>query len=170
MSLKNAKMLFRVVCRFHPLRLFQIGGHFGVSTVAAMAADSRSTLICHMPSNPHISIFREVTARLADRITYVDDVAEGLRSYADSTPGVLFVTVCDAVALTDRVTEALSELVQTRECVIAVRNLSRSAAMTAPIWQHLKGTATHGMTFTNGNIGFLVSLRHLPVQHFTLWF
>lgn len=170
MSEKNAKMLFRVVCLFNPRALFQVGGHFGVSTAAVMAPDSRTTLTCFMPANPHAEIFRRVTAPLAGRISYVDDVTAGLADYAAGTPGTLFITVCDAVASTEAVTEALCRLAGERECVIAVRNLSKGSARTAPLWEALKGSMAHGMTFTNGNIGFLVALRHLPVQHFTLWF
>ncbi|MCM1336663.1 MAG: hypothetical protein NC187_03200 [Candidatus Amulumruptor caecigallinarius] len=170
MSEKNAKMLFRVVCRFNPWRIFQIGGHFGLSTAAVMAVDSRSKLSCFMPANPHVDIFRCVTAPLADRINYVSDVAEGLRAYAESTPGTLFVMVCDAVADSPQVTASLCRLISERECVVAVRNLSKGSALTAPLWEALKQAMPYGMTFTNGNIGFLVALRHLPVQHFTLWF
>lgn len=170
MSEKNAKMLFRVVCRFNPRHIFQIGGHFGLSTAAVMAVDSRSTLRCFMPANPHISIFRCVTAPLAGRITYVDDVTAALADLAASTPGILFITVCDAVASHEAVTAALRALITERECVIAVRNLSKGDALTAPLWEALKSSMSYGMTFTNGNIGFLVALRHLPVQHFTLWF
>lgn len=170
MSEKNAKMLFRVVCRFNPRALFQVGGHFGLSTAAMMTPDSRTTLTCYMPANPHMGIFRKVTAPMASRIRYVDDVTAGLAEYAAGTAGTLFITVCDAVAAPEAVTDALCRLLGERECVIAVRNLSKSSAMTAPLWEALKGTMNHGMTFTNGNIGFLVALRHLPVQHFTLWF
>ena len=170
MSEKNAKMLFRVVCRFNPRHIFQVGGHFGLSTAAVMAVDSRSSLTCFMPANPHAGIFSRVTEHLAPRISYVDDVAVGLACYAEAAEGTLFVMVCDAVAAPETTAEALCRLIAERECVVAVRNLSKGDARTAPLWEALKLHMPYGMTFTNGNIGFLVALRHLPVQHFTLWF
>ena len=51
-----------------------------------------------------------------------------------------------------------------------MRNLTREKSHTAEVWKAVTGSLSHGMSFTNGNIGFIAALKHLPVQHFTLWF
>ena len=44
-SIKNAKMLFRIACYFNPQSIMQIGTTYGVSTTAILDVSSRSQLV-----------------------------------------------------------------------------------------------------------------------------
>lgn len=169
-SIKNARMLFRVACRFHPDEIFQIGTRFGMGTSAVLAANSHSHLTLFSPADDFYNIFEKVTLPDSGRIRRVDSFSEGFSAYMESSERMFLLIDCldraDAHEITRLLTQALSE----RECVIIVRNLTRPSDCTRPLWDALKSSMTRGMTFTNGNIGFIVTRKGLPRQHFTLWF
>lgn len=173
MSLKNAKMIHRVAVRFRCNEYLQIGSHFGLSSTALLLSDSRSQLTLYNPANEHEGVYVEVTKTFAGRIRRVasDDIVRVIADYAARVSGMPFVLVNgmsgDDV---DKITTALQKLTRTGECVMVVRNLTRDKAHTHGLWTAVTGSLDYGMSFTNGNIGFIVALRHLPVQHFTLWF
>lgn len=94
-----------------------------------------------------------------------------MSGYAARVAGLPFVLVNDIRSPeVYEVRDALTALAQSAGCVIVMRNLTREKSHTAEVWKAVTGSLSHGMSFTNGNIGFIAALKHLPVQHFTLWF
>lgn len=173
MSLKNAKLLHRVAVRFTTDEYLQLGSHFGLSTAALLLTDSRARLSLYNPCNAHEAVYSEVTKDFADRIRFLSpgNLGEKIAEYASHVEGMPFVLVNDVCPTeTADVTNALSKVSTSTDCVLVFRNLTREKSCTAEVWNAVTGTLSHGMSFTNGNIGFIVALRHLPVQHFTLWF
>lgn len=173
MSLKNAKMIHRVAVRFASNEYMQIGSHFGLSTAALLLADSRSRLSLYNPSNHHEDVYVEVTKAFAGRISRIvsDDIVKEIADYGMRVTGMPFVLV-NGMSEDDArlIGPALQQLACSSDCMIIVRNLTRDKANTAGVWEAVTGNLAYGMSFTNGNIGFIAALRHLPVQHFTLWF
>lgn len=174
MSLKNAKMLHRVAVRLGAEEYMQIGSHFGLSTAALLLADSRSQLSLYNPANSHEDVYAEVTKDFRDRIHRLPSgvVGKQIRDYGSRVAdGRAFVLVNDVEAAdVEAVQSGLSALVSSADCVIVFRNLTRERSNTASLWRAVTQSLTYGMSFTNGNIGVITALRHLPVQHFTLWF
>ncbi len=173
MSLKNAKMLHRVAVRFGGTdEYMQLGSHFGLSTAALLLADSRAKLSLYNPANDHEDVYAEVTKEFAGRIVRLPsgDAASEILAYASRVSGMPFILVNDVDGDAAAVGNALAEVVTSKECVVALRNLTRERSQSADVWAAVKDRLAYGMSFTNGNIGFIVALKHLPVQHFTLWF
>ncbi len=173
MSLKNARLLHRVAVRFVTDEYMQVGGHFGLSTAALLLSDSRSRLSLYNPGNDYEDIYAEVTKDFAGRICRLPSggIGRHMSDYAARVAGLPFVLVNDIRSPeVYEVRDALTVLAQSAGCVIVMRNLTREKSHTAEVWKAVTGSLSHGMSFTNGNIGFIAALKHLPVQHFTLWF
>lgn len=174
MSVKTARMLHRVAVRSGARDFLQIGSHFGLSTAALLMADSRACLTLYNPSNDHDDIYAEVTREFEGRISrsMSADAGSCIADYVAHADGRPFILVNDITGDDDvsSAAGALGQLAAAGECVIIFRNLTRSRSHTSEVWQRVVSGLVHGMSFTNGTIGFVVVLKHLPVQHFTLWF
>lgn len=171
-SLKNAKMLFRIVCYFNPRVMLQIGTSYGVSTTAMLDVDSRSKLVIYTGDNPHRDIYDKVTADYKERIREAATANEAIAHYraVSQGDGVKFMVVnsVDSDMTRESVLRYAGEVLD-GEGVVAMRNLSRDERM-ATLFNDLDSSHTHGMTFTNGRIAVIVGYRHLPRQSFSLWF
>lgn len=172
MSLKNAKMLFRIVNHFNPSHLLQVGSHYGLSAASMMSVSSKSRLWLYEPSLDKFPVAADVLRPYLDRIACHDDIQKTIGEYLKALdPGeVPFVLVTDiADDTTERAVRDLLTTVMAGRGVVLLRNLSRCAAI-GRLWQHCLAVATHGQTFTNERLALLVSNPKLPLQHFSLWF
>ena len=169
-SLKNAKMLFRIICRFHPSLILQCGTTDGVSSFAMLNVDSNSRLIIYTGKNCHDSIYDKITQPYASRIDCRPSLSEAIDTYrhanADAAPFILVndVSEPDFLLLADTIVDALH-----REGIVIVRNISRSPIVRR-LWNRTIAAIPHGMSFSNDRIGIIVGYRRLPRQHFSLWF
>jgi len=170
-SLKNAKMLFRIVCYFNPCNIVQIGTSYGVSTSAALDVSASSRLIIYRGTDADNDIFDAVTEKCAGRIAEavsVDDAFERYFSMNQDGRDFLMVNSLDDDRAVDDCTRHASRLLD-REGVIVARNLlsdERVVRFVNNVTESLK----HGMTFTNGRLIIIVGFKHLPRQRFNLWF
>lgn len=170
-SLKNAKMLFRIVCYFNPSNIVQIGTSYGVSTSAALDVSASSRLIIYRGTDADNSIFDAVTEKCAGRIAEASSVDEAFERYFNMNHDgrdFLMVNSLDDDRAVDDCTRHASRLLD-REGVIVARNLlsdERVVRFVHNVTESLK----HGMTFTNGRLVIIVGFKHLPCQRFNLWF
>lgn len=168
-SLKNAKMLFRIVCRFQPSLILQCGVSYGISSTVMLDVDSSSRLIIFTGGNPHEDIYEQITRPYSSRITRCPTLAEAIDAYNESLSGKSPFILVNDVSDSDftHLCTALSNALN-RNGVVVVRNISRSRNIQR-LWDHLK-LASHGMSFSNDRIAIFVGLNHLPRQHYSLWF
>ena len=172
MSLKNAKMLFRIVNHFNPAHLLQIGSHYGFSTASMMAVSSTSRLWLHEPRIDNYPVAAEVLRPFLDRMECYSVIEEALDDYAkalnpDEDPFVLVTDIAGDDE--ERAMRDLLTTVMAGRGVVVLRNLSRNEAI-ARLWHHCLSVATYGQTFTNERLAVLVANPKLPLQHFSLWF
>lgn len=169
-SLKNAKMLFRIVCRFQPAVILQCGVSYGISSTVMLDVDSSSRLIIFTGDNPHEDIYDQITRPYSSRITRYPSLVEAIDAYNDSLSGKSPFILVNDVSDTDfsHLCATLSNALNS-DGVVVVRNISRSHNVRR-LWDHLKSTSIHGMSFSNDRIAIFVGLSHLPRQHYSLWF
>lgn len=169
-SLKNARMLHRVACACCPDVMIQIGVHYGVSTAAVMEYDSRMKGVVYSPSNPYREVFTHVTAGYASRLEVTHSLADAtarFRALAPRRP-MLMINHVDTSDI-ENVALLASDCVNAGG-IIVMRHLGSGVSRTSGLWHRIIETMQHGMSFTNGNIGFIVAYPYLPKQHFPLWF
>lgn len=171
-SLKNAKMLFRITNHFTPAHILQIGTSYGISATSMMEANSKARILLY---EPHLNRF-EVTERVlkpyAYAITVYDQLESAIAQYRQALKetDLPFVLVNDLPCDDDFGTlcELLFSLIATK-AVIVMRNISRNARLKA-LWQECQQQATYGQTFTNEKIGVIVANPKLQREDFLLWF
>lgn len=170
-SLKNARMLFRIVCYFNPKNIVQIGTSYGVSTSAALDVSTSSRLIIYRGSDAYNDIFDAVTAKFAGRISEAASVDDAFRRYFDVNRDgrdFLMVNSLDGDRAVEDCTRHASRLLD-REGVIVARNLLSDERVVQFV-RNVTESLTYGMTFTNGRLIIIVGYKHLPRQRFNLWF
>ncbi len=155
MSLKHAKMIYRILCHFKPLTLLQIGSTHGLTTDTALLYDSRLQITLYDSR-------REESYN--PRVTVVDDL-EPLMHGAEFP-----VIIISELRPEDRarITTLLRRHIAAGGVTI-VRNLSRDSNI-SELWRAVTHTMDRGMSFTNAKIGIIVGQRHLPLHHYQLWF
>lgn len=170
-SIKNAKMLFRIACYFNPQSIMQIGTTYGVSTTAILDVSSRSQLVICPGSETCTPIYKKVTHRYGERIIHTSDIEEAINAYDTlSKNECKFILVnsidsdSDSATIYRYVMEALDE-----GATVIFRNIlkpTRVSALNSKVNENLD----HGMTFSNGKISIVVGRKNLPRQSFSLWF
>lgn len=190
-SLKNAKLIFRVVNYFNPRQVLQIGTSYGVSSVSILAVSSRIRLVlceAHLGDYPVVhdvlsaytgqiaqnsnvqdAISRYKEELLAARSGNVAAVDDGREMFACSAgePFVLVNNLYDEAEYAE-VKAYLAEVLSGKGVVI-MRNLSRSQLMMS-LWRECRDYATYGMTFSNEKVAIIVANPKLPRQDFSMWF
>lgn len=172
-SMKSAKMLFRIACYFQPPVMLQVGTSYGVSTTALLDVSSTSRMVIYKGQEAHDDVYRAVTSRYTGRIAPQPTLAAAFAHYGEqiapaAAAPFLLVNSLDSEADVDYCASALVAALNAGGTVV-MRNLLRSRLMVA-LFAAVDGRLTHGMTFTNGRIAVVVGLRHLPRQRFNLWF
>lgn len=179
-SLKNAKMVFRIAVNVRPAAIFQIGTAYGVTTAALARADSSTPIVVATGHDVAIPgsepVYRAITRPFASQISEFADFTEAKVHYLsllpdDATPFIVINAVPDS---DDEATKAavitfIREVIEAGGYII-VRNLARP--VNSSVWTEINSLSelSHGMSFTNGKIGIFVGLHHLPHQSFSLWF
>jgi hypothetical protein len=172
-SMKSAKMLFRIACYFHPERMLQIGTSYGVSTTAMLDVSSTSQLLIYKGVAAHDDVYNSVTGRYRERITACSTLSEAFARYnnectATGTAPFILVNALDSDADIPTCCDALVAALNI-EGTVVLRNLMRSESM-ANLFTAIAAHIDHGMTFTNSRTAVIVGHRHLPRQRFNLWF
>lgn len=182
-SMKSAKMLFRIACYFQPEVMLQIGTSYGVSTTALLDVSSASRMVIYKGNEAHEAVYDAVTRRYSGRITPCASLEAAISRYAadmgalgaaagagkglSAAPFVLVNAIDDEKDL-HVCADALARVIDAGGTVV-LRNLMRSSLM-ARLFACVDGGISHGMTFTNSRVAVIVGLRHLPRQRFNLWF
>lgn len=170
-SIKNAKMLFRIACYFNPKTILQIGTTYGVSTTAILDVSQKSKLvICH-GSDTCTPIYKKVTHRYGDRIIPTTNVEDAVKTYEklseQEAPFILVNSIDsdkDINILYKDLTQALD-----KGGTVIFRNILNPTRVST-LHRQINDTLDHGMTFTNGKISIVVGNKALPRQSFNLWF
>lgn len=171
-SIKNAKMVFRIACLFNPRTILQIGTTYGVSTTAILDVSRNSELIICHGSDTCTPIYKKVTQRYGDRIISTDNVDSAIQTYnarlADGTPPFILVNCIDDDNDEHKLYRYLMEAID-NEATVIFRNILKPTKV-AHLHNRINADITHGMTFTNGRISVIVGRKSLPRQSFNLWF
>lgn len=171
-SIKNAKMLFRIACYFNPETILQIGTTYGVSTTAILDVKRSSKLVICPGVDTCTPIYKKVTQRYGERIIHADDIEGALKTYREILPeqSVPFILVNsidsdnDANTLYPYLMEALEN-----DSIVIFRNILKPTRVST-LNNRVNDSLHHGMTFTNGKIAIVVGRKTLPRQSFNLWF
>ena len=171
-SLKNAKMLFRITNHFTPAHILQIGTSYGVSSASMMAANSHARITLYEPHLDRFEVTMQVLKPYAYAISVLDSLATAIAQYrqALTDSDLPFVLVNDLPHDDDfdSLREFLFNLLA-KNVVIIMRNISRNTRLKV-LWQECQQQATHGQTFTNEKIGVIVANPKLQREDFLLWF
>lgn len=190
-SLKNAKLVFRVANFFNPKEILQVGTSYGVSTASLLAVAGTSRLILCEPHLSRYPVAEEIISGYGERVRLIAGLGEAMARYRDSLtavgepadlaretpaqqaarrtmqPFILINSVDDAADI-DTILPFLDDMAQSDATVI-MRNLSRNPHM-VQLWKAFTERSGHGMTFTNERIGVFVANRKLPRQDYLVWF
>ena len=171
-SLKNAKMLFRIACYFNPRLILQIGSTYGISTSSVLDVSASSWAIVYKGAECYDDMFSEVTAGYRDRIVEAGSVGGAFdlyeRSLAEGDVPFLMVNSLDDESEVEECSRRASRILE-RDGVVVVRNLLVDDKVVRFV-RNVTSLLDHGMSFTNGRLIVIVGYRHLPRQRFNLWF
>ncbi len=169
-SYKNAKLLFRITCYFSPDTILQIGTSYGISTTAMLGVSQHSRLIIYSGDNSHENIYNNITEPYRSRISHFEQIELATAHYKNAnTDKPYFVLINDLSENNfDEITPTIHDALGSNGTII-IRNMSKSVR-TRQLWKNIRSIMGFGMSFTNGDTGIIVSHRHLPLQHFSLWF
>lgn len=170
-SYKNAKLIFRIACYFSPHTILQIGTTYGVSTTTLLKV-SQQTKIILSPGNNNCNdiVYHNITQQYQNRILSQNSFQEAANLYLDnikSQPGFVLINIINNQDY-NTATNLINSIINGGGVVI-IRNLSHSQTM-RQLWRDCCQSMTHGMSFSNYQIGIIVGHTHLPKQHFKLWF
>jgi hypothetical protein len=150
--------------------MLQIGTSHGIASKALLSVSSSSHLYSYLGINYQRKIYESATTDIAHRITKFDDIASAIETYNSTlkdtdTPFLLINHIDKGAKL---VVETASHAISNGGVVI-VCNINKNNTIKNS-WGEIKSSMTHGMSFSNDKIGIIVGLKHLPLQHFSLWF
>lgn len=167
-SLKSAKLLFRVTCRFNPALILQCGASYGVSSVAMLEVDTSSRLMVYTGSDVHDEIYTALSTPFEGRVTRYSTLEDAAGEYLASLNGhPPFMLVNDTCGCIGTLRPVMPRILD-KGGVIVMRNLDRPDM--EALWKSTLSAMKHGMSFSNGRIGIITAMHHLPCQHFSLWF
>lgn len=169
-SFKYAKMIFRITSHFNPLSILQIGTTHGIVSKSLLSVSSSSKLYTYLGIGNQSNIYDSITADVASRISKFDEIEQAISAYnnslnAENKPFIVINQIDkDAKLIVETVSKAINE-----SGVVIVCNINHNQ-MIKDSWKELKSIMSHGMSFSNEKIGVIVGHKHLPLQHFSLWF
>lgn len=190
-SLKNAKLIFRVVNYFNPRQVLQVGTSYGVSSVSILSVSKRIRLVLCEARLGDYPVVHDVLSAYMGQISasgnahdaisrYKEELAaaqnsgaaaadDGREMFACGTgePFVLVNNLYDEAEYAE-VKAYLAEVL-TGKGVVIMRNLSRNQLMMS-LWRECRDKAAYGMTFSNEKVAIIVANPKLPRQDFSMWF
>lgn len=169
-SFKYAKMIFRITNHFNPNSILQIGTSHGICSKALLSVTSTSHLYSYLGVGHHRKIYESVTSGLNHRISKYEDINNAINDYNSTltSPEKAFVIINHIDKGGNIILDTASNAIKNGGVVI-VCNINHSKHI-KKLWTEIKSTMTHGMSFSNDKIGIIVGHKHLPLQHFSLWF
>ena len=163
-------MLYRVVNRFSPNNILQVGTDCGVTTACMASVSSTSCVWLYDPHLAHCEVGTKVVGQLGDQVKACDTLDAALAGYDDACDGgstfALITAVPDAEC-ERRLRLWLDERLA-GNAVIIMYSLWKNAAMQR-LWRHCCDTMTVGQTFTNDRVGIAVASPKLQREHYNLW-
>lgn len=173
-SLKNAKMLFRITNFFNPKCILQIGTKYGISSASMFSVSSSSRLFLYEPGMGDYPVVARVLGPYMESLNcyYNLKVAqEEYRTVVSSEGNEPFVLVNDVPHDEDfeALRDFLLELMDRHEGVILMRNMCHKKEI-KELFGLCKGHLVHGQTFTNEKMGIIIVSPKLQLEHFFLWF
>ena len=169
-SYSSAKMLFRIACHFCPDLILQIGTTHGVASSALLKATNSAKIILFPGENNHDNVvYHEITKQFADHILPKQSLSEAIKCYQSEQKkfGLILINHLEPKELNDTLQVVLQTLQE--EGLVIIRNLS-SSPIARQLWKTCCAEKPWGMSFTNYQTGIIVGYKHLPKQHFNLWF
>lgn len=169
-SLKNAKLIFRVVNYFNPVHILQIGTSYGISSVCILKVSSGSDLILYEPKLDDYDITNIILGAFPGRVKDFNRLSDAISLYRKNNGNddafilINGITADDYIKLKPYLSTVLANT-----GVIILRNLSRSEQM-RDLWKECKLMTKSGMTFSNEKLAIIVADPKLPRQDFSLWF
>ena len=105
-----------------------------------------------------------------DSIGCYDQLEVAIDEYLEALPStqIPFMVIND-IEQDFTLLKARLDSIVAKECVIILRNISRSDRM-KDLWNFLKHSMTHGQSFTNEKTAVIVVKHKLNLEHFFLWF
>ncbi len=169
-SYSSAKMLFRIACHFCPDLILQISTTHGVASSALLKATNSAKIILFPGENNHDDVvYHEITQQYTDHILPKQSLSEAIKCYLSEQKkfGLILINHLEPKELNDTLQVALQALQE--EGLVIIRNLSTSP-IARQLWKTCCAEKPWGMSFTNYQTGIIVGYKHLPKQHFNLWF
>lgn len=165
---KCQHLVFRIVNKFHPETILQIGRGTGLNTMAALDASGSSQIIDYDPSGSS-PLYTRITSAQRNRIFQVDNLRRAISLYKDKTADQPpFVLVNRSCGNNLELSSMISRMLE-REAIVLFTDID-STEQTRALWESLNSNLTdHGMTFTDDRMGVIVGIRHLPRQEYKLW-
>lgn len=170
-SLKNAKLLFRIVNYFNPSEILQLGTNYGVSSASMLTVSSGIELyLCEANINEY-PVTQEILSGLGNKVHNFLFFDESIKSYNITESGEKspFILINDVKE--NEYSQVLSYLhkIRQKKGVIIIRNINKNKVLKA-LWEACRDAAPTGMTFSNGKMAVIVATPKLPHQNFSLWF
>lgn len=169
-SYKNAKMIFRITCYFNPKSILQIGTNHGIITSSMLSVSSSSHLYSYLGKNNKSQIYDSLTESFNPQISKYDDIIKAINDYNSSLTDSdkPFILLNNIEKENELIVNTLSEALA-NEGVVIICNINKNNDI-KNIWKKTKSSMKYGMSFSNEKIGVIVGYKHLPLQHFSLWF
>ena len=161
-SESEARLLFRVTNYFNPQRILQVGAATGVESVAMLAVNQASRLYLCDGQLEHNALAVRVLQSQLDRVACYDAVhvaADDLLATGEAPTLALVNTPTD---------DALLKRLLDAQCVLVLRNLNRSQAMSS-LFAACCDYMPMGQTYTNNKIAILYPNPKLQREDFLLW-
>lgn len=169
-SYKYAKMIFRITCYFNPKSILQIGTSHGIISSSILTVSSSSHLYLYPEEENKSKIYDSLTESFNSQISKYDDFINAVNNYNSSLNDsekpfiILSHFNKDKELIVNTLVEAIAN-----EGIIIICNINKDNNIKT-IWNKTKSSMNHGMSFSNEKIGIIVGYKHLPLQHFSLWF
>ncbi len=170
-SLKNAKLTFRIVNFYNPSHILQIGTSYGISSACMLSVSSEIKLSLYEPNFQKYPVTDKVLEDYMPRINLFDDIEQCIASYRNSLretdqPFILVNDIKESEY--PELLEYLKEICKTQGTIV-MRNVSRSSVMRR-LWFTCRDCSQTGMTFSNEKYSVITASTKLPHQNFFLWF
>ena len=172
MTLKNAKLLFRIANHFNPRHILQIGSSYGLSAAATLLPDRRSRLWLHEPDSERHTTLNTTLHPFAHRIIFDDSIVNITTNYSaaieesQQNPFVVVNNIHNAESYSQLQFYVNSVLAD--HGVIVFLNIA-TQTLVAQLCEESKQYAMHGMSFGNHRTIVFVADKKLPRQDFSLW-